>query len=137
MMSAARNTNNRRIGVQATADLRRTEYGLAVFGKPLRKVNCDCEREAEPSLLQAVYLRNDPDVAKMLDRPGGWLSQVKPDAPADDLIVEAFLRVVGRLPDEAEKNRVRTYLRESPTLIEGLRDLVWSLLNTQEFVTNH
>jgi hypothetical protein len=137
MLDAASNTKNRRIGVQATADLRRTEYGVAVFGKPLRKVNCDCERELEPSLLQAVYLRNDPDVAKMLDRPGGWLSQVKPDATADDLLVEAFLRVVGRLPDEAEKSRVRAYLSESPTITEGLRDLVWSLLNTQEFVTNH
>lgn len=71
MLESVSNTNNRRIGMQATADLRRTEYGLAVFGKPLRKVNCDCEREAEPSLLQSVYLRNDPDLAKMLDRPGG------------------------------------------------------------------
>jgi Protein of unknown function (DUF1553)/Protein of unknown function (DUF1549) len=137
MAEAISNTKNRRIGVQATADLRRTEYGLAVFGKPLRKVNCDCEREMEPSLLQAVYLRNDPDLAKMLDRPGGWISQIKPAAAADDLIAEAFLRVVSRLPGAAEKIRCREYLSESPTPAEGLRDVAWSLLNTQEFITNH
>ena len=134
---AVSNTKNRRIGVQATADLRRTEYGLAVFGKPLRKVNCDCEREMEPSLLQAVYLRNDPDQAKMLDRPGGWISEFKPDAAADALIEEAFLRVVSRLPSAAEASRCRAYLSDSASTGEGMRDLLWSLLNTQEFVTNH
>lgn len=127
----------RRIGGQPTADLRRTEYGLAVFGKPLRKVNCDCEREMDPSLLQAVYLRNDPDVAKMLDRPGGWLSEIATSSENERLIEDAFLRTLSRLPDDSERQRSWEFLRESPTRTEGLRDLLWSLLNTQEFVTNH
>jgi hypothetical protein len=131
------NLKGRRIAVQPTADLRRTEYGLAVFGKPLRTANCDCEREVDPSLLQAVYLRNDPDVAKMLDRPGGWLSEIKPSDDPDKLIEDAYLRTLGRLPAESERARCKTYLDESPALAEGMRDLVWSLLNTQEFVTNH
>ena len=47
----------------AAAGLRaRLEYSMLVFGKPIRKTNCDCERQADPSLLQAVYLRNDADL---------------------------------------------------------------------------
>ena len=119
------------------AFLRRTDYSLAVFGKPLRMINCDCEREADPSLLQSVYLRNDPDVAKIIDRPGGWLKEIKADAEIDQLVEEAYLRSLCRLPSEAEVARCRQYLAESQALAEGLRDLLWSLLNTQEFITNH
>ncbi|MGE3776124.1 MAG: DUF1549 domain-containing protein [Pirellulaceae bacterium] len=133
----AHSVATRRIGIQATADLRRTEYGLAVFGKPLRTVNCDCERESEPSLLQAVYLRNDPDLNRMLDRADGWLAHLSAEAGSELLVEEAFLRTVCRLPDEAELARCRQFLAESATRAEGLRDLLWSLLNTQEFVTNH
>jgi hypothetical protein len=137
LQQAAKITKGRRIGEQATAFLTRTEYGLAVFGKPLRTVNCDCEREIDPSLLQTVYLRNDPDVDKALDRAGGWLTEIKPDAEPDALIDEAYLRVVSRLPAEAERARCRQYLTDAATPVEGARDIVWSLLNTQEFVTNH
>jgi hypothetical protein len=29
------------------------------------------------------------------------------------------------------------YIADSDDLVEGLRGLVWALLNTQEFLTNH
>ena len=44
-----------------------------VFGKPLRITNCDCERQMEPSLLQALYVRNDKDLVTLLDTFDGRL----------------------------------------------------------------
>lgn len=137
---------NRRIGVQATADLRRTEFGLAVFGKPLRNTNCDCEREMSPSLLQCVYLRNDKDMLAALDRPDGWVRELKDrveksgddlGASVDELIGEAFLRTISRQPTERELARARTHFEESPSIENAMHDLLWALINTQEFVTNH
>ena len=125
-MGLARERRARRIGQQPTADLRRTEYGLAVFGKPLRKVNCDCEREEDPSLLQAIYLRNDPDVAKMLDRPDGWLKSIRPSDDPASLIEEAYLRTVSRLPDAGEKARCVAHLKSAGSLAEGMRDVLWA-----------
>jgi hypothetical protein len=52
------------------------------------------------------------------------------------LIRNAYLRVLGRVPREAEQSRSRQHLDAAGTR-DGLRDLLWALLNTQEFLTNH
>jgi len=58
----------------------RDQYAMTVFGRPVRETNCDCERSAEPSLLQTVFLRNDDEMFTLLQRNDGWLKQ--PDPPA-------------------------------------------------------
>jgi hypothetical protein len=127
----------RRIGQQAVYDERRTEYPLVIFGKPLRKVNCDCERIADPSLLQAVFLRNDREILALLDRSDGWLKELAAKTDPDGLIREAYLRTLSRLPEETELVRCRQHLAGARNPTDGLRDLLWALLNTQEFITNH
>ncbi len=136
---------DRRISVQATADHRRTEFGLAVFGKPLRNTNCDCEREMLPSLLQSVFLRNDKDMLAALDRTDGWLKELASEsidqehaAPLRSQVVnEAYLRTLGRMPDEGEYQRAVQYFDNSADDKQAQHDLLWVLINTQEFVTNH
>lgn len=135
---------DRRIGVQATADLTRTEFSLAVFGKPLRNINCDCEREQQPSLAQAIFIRNDQDLHAMLDRKESWLTELTKDTSLnsserrDELIREAYSRALSRQPTDRELARARQYFETSASdALDGLRDLLWTLLNTQEFITNH
>jgi hypothetical protein len=112
-------------------------YALNLFGKPARTIQCDCERSSEPALLQTVYLRNDQDIAKMLDRSDGWLKQVaKTKMTPDELIRKAYLRTLSRLPNEREIGIARGYLSESANTASGLRDLMWALLNTKEFIVN-
>ena len=113
-------------------------YAVVLFGKPPRAINCDCERSAEPSLLQTAYLRNDPDVLAMLDRKDGWLAQVSAEkvAKPDDVIRRAYLRTLGRPPDERELGVARGHLAAATDLRAGLRDLLWALLNTKEFIIN-
>ncbi len=112
-------------------------YALNLFGKPPRTVQCDCERSNEPSLLQMVYLRNDQDLAKMLDRADGWLKfAAKAKVTPDELARQAYLRVLSRLPDERETGVALRYLKDAPTTNAGLRDLMWALMNTKEFVVN-
>jgi hypothetical protein len=63
---------------------RNDQYAMTVFGKPPRETNCDCERSAEPSLLQTVFLRNDDEMLQMIRRDDGWLRQFDPPAqPAE------------------------------------------------------
>lgn len=122
-------------------------YAMHVFGKPERRLNSDCERTSEPSLLQAVFLQNDPLVMIRL-RQSGWLAEVEERLAAlgdgdaresiDRVAREAYLRTLGRPPTVAEKTRARRYLEEdveSPA--EGARDLLWALINTREFILNH
>lgn len=120
---------------------RSIDFSLLVFGKPLRTTNCDCERQDQPTLLQSLYVRNDAEMLSQLSRPDGWLSEMKQqtlDAAArKELIQEAYLRTLSRLPEDSELQDSLEYLQTTKTIQEGLQDLMWALLNTQEFITNH
>jgi hypothetical protein len=113
-------------------------YAVTLFGRPPRTINCDCERSNEPSLLQTVYLRNDPEVLKLLDRPDGWLKQVTraKSKEIDALVREAYLRTLSRLPGESEIATARQHMADGKTVADGLLDLMWVLLNTKEFIVN-
>lgn len=50
-------------------------YALNVFGKPKRETPCDCERSNEPSLLQTVYLRNDGEMFRTIERNNGFIAE--------------------------------------------------------------
>jgi hypothetical protein len=54
-----------------------------------------------------------------------------------EMINEAYLRTFSRLPTADERSNAEAYLRESSDLGTGLRDLIWALLNSKEFVVNH
>lgn len=110
-------------------------YAVTLFGRPPRLLNCDCERSAEPSLLQTVYLRNDQEILKMLDRSDGWLKQLAKEKPGDaeTLVRLAYLRTLTRLPDDRERSLAVQHLTENR---DGLRDLMWALINTKEFIVN-
>ena len=111
------------------------------FGKPLRSVNCDCERAESPALPQALYIRNDEELLQMLDRADGWVSEVKGlKSPPKDLrpwIEQAYLRTVSRIPTVEELTRCQQHFANQESFADGLRDLLWALVNTQEFITNH
>ena len=53
------------------------------------------------------------------------------------LVREAFLRTVCRVPTEKEIALARDYFKESASLDAGVRDLLWALINTNEFLLNH
>jgi hypothetical protein len=59
------------------------------------------------------------------------------DLDATAIINQAYLRTLSRFPNEAELNRSRSYVEGSEDTMQGLRDLLWVLLNTKEFIVNH
>ncbi len=59
------------------------------------------------------------------------------DKRSAELIEAAYLRTLCRLPDKNEKQRAARHFVESENRVEALRDLLWALLNTSEFITNH
>lgn len=132
---------NRQIGF--SHHLRDTRYAMELFGRPAREQTCDCERSGEPSLLQTIYLRNDPEMASAIDRTGGWLAQLRQrDANwlkehRDELIQQAWLRTYSRLPREEELKVAQQHFAQAQSPVDGMRDLLWALLNSKEFILNH
>jgi hypothetical protein len=116
---------------------------MDLFGRPERVQTCDCQRSNEPSLLQTIYLRNDPQTLAAIDRKGGWLSDLgQRDAGwlkehRGELIQQAWLRTFSRLPREDEMAVAQDHFANTENEISGLRDLLWALLNSKEFILNH
>jgi hypothetical protein len=178
-----------------------SNYSLNIFGKPVRETNCDCERTTDPTLLQTLFTRNDPELLNALEQSkgAGWVDEIRkatttasparakgdiaqleglirkmefklkenPDrreqmeaelkaakeklaklvpsptatkpttANLDDYINLVFLRTVSRPPTATEIEKARADLTAATSPAEGVRELLWAMLNTREFMVNH
>ncbi|HWG46069.1 MAG TPA: DUF1553 domain-containing protein [Gemmataceae bacterium] len=115
-------------------------FMLANFGKPKRNsaVQCDCERDGNVSVLQVLSFANHPRVrAKVADAGGRAARIVKEIGDDEQRIEEIFLVTLARLPRDAERQACRKYIGQSPSPIKGVQGILWSLLNTREFVLQH
>ncbi len=153
--------NERAIGAAGTTNYVSTtkgakaadSYALNIFGKPARQTNCDCERVTDPTLLQTIYTRNDPTLLARIDNKRGtaWIESVLGAAPlkagaapvppdplkVDQLVREIYLRTVSRPPSVEETGVARGDILASASPVDGARELLWTLLNTREFLVNH
>ena len=59
------------------------------------------------------------------------------DLDSTSIVKQAYLRTLSRFPTEQEMTRSRSYVEGSEDTTQGLRDLLWALLNTKEFIVNH
>ncbi|MFO0863450.1 MAG: DUF1549 and DUF1553 domain-containing protein [Gemmataceae bacterium] len=115
-------------------------FAFQTFGRPLRnaQVQCDCERDPAATVVQTLYLSNHPKVREKIANPKGRVAQILEKIAGDDQrIDELYLWTLSRLPTEDEKRTCLAYLKESPTPRRGLEDVLWSLINTREFLLNH
>jgi hypothetical protein len=116
------------------------QYAFQIFGRPSRNpdAQCDCERDARPTIVQTLFLANHPAVQQKIAAPQGRVAQVLKELAEDDRrIEEVFLWTLSRWPVEEERQACRKYLQDSPTPERGLQDVLWGLLNTREFLLNH
>ena len=117
-------------------------HAMRVFGKPARSINCDCERVNEPTLLQAIFVQNDP-LVRMRLAESGWIIEIEEAEqdrkPLDQrmLIEQVWLRSVSRMPTAQEIERALRHLESVKLVSEGVRDLMWAMMNSKEYLLNH
>lgn len=115
-------------------------YAFQVFGRPARnaQIQCDCERDGNTTIVQALYLANHPRVRAKIASPNGRLARIVKDIPDDkQRVEEVFLWTVSRPPTGEERETCLKYLKDSSSPDKGLEDVMWGLLNTREFLLNH
>lgn len=139
LQSDVATVRGRAIGVVGGQPRFAGSYATRLFGKPPREGICDCERSNEPALLQTIYLRNDAEMLGQLTRKDGWIAQVAADKDRslEELIRLAYLRTFSRPPTAAEVSIGREHMEGAGDRTVGLRDLLWALLNSKEFLLNH
>ena len=121
-------------------DNRIDHYFLKVFGRPLRVTACECERVNEPSTAQVLHLLNAPEIhAKISHHRGRVRALVESDYPTGGIVEDLYLATYSRQPDQRERDVAVAYLDNSPAQRrnEAAEDLLWTLMNTTEFIFNH
>ncbi len=91
-------------------------------------------REYSATFQQAQFLTNSPALAELLkSAPVAGRLAALPDALTRAR--EAFQSVLGRQPDAAETEQTAVFLNERPDKSAAVRDLLWALLTSAEFLT--
>ncbi|MDA1015678.1 MAG: DUF1549 and DUF1553 domain-containing protein [Planctomycetota bacterium] len=113
----------------------RSGYPMQIFGRPAREKTCVCERSNEPSVAQALYLVNDAEIITKLNNPSGRLAKLmKSTADNGKVIDELYLAALSRLPTQSERKVQEQHVLSCESRAEGMRDVLWSLLNVREFL---
>jgi len=105
---------------------------LKAFGQPKRESPCACERSSEPTLDQTLQMLNGKTVLDQVNR-----SQSRFESLGDGKFVEElYLAALCRHPRDGELKTATEYLKGRDRR-QAVRDLVWAVLNTQEFLLQH
>ncbi|MGF1582122.1 MAG: DUF1553 domain-containing protein [Gemmataceae bacterium] len=113
-------------------------FFLDTFGRPERKITCECERTKEPNIAQALHLLHGDFLNPKLSHPKGRLANLlKAKTKDTEAITELYLATLSRPPSSSEINRAKFWITQAPNRREGLEDVLWALLNSREFVFTH
>jgi len=111
---------------------------LDIFGRPARLTACECERVDAPALHQALELVNSAEIQRKLSSPNSFPAKLAASGKdADEIVQEAFVRILAREPQPEEKQAGVDFLGQQSNRLEAVQSLVWSLLATNEFLFNH
>ena len=97
-----------------------------------------CERGDAPSISQALHLLNSSEIGEKIQHRHGRVRQLADsDLGPDAIIYELYLSTVNRFPTDAERNLMLNACSQNADRREVVEDLMWTLLNTKEFLFNH
>lgn len=114
-------------------------YFLKTFGRNPREITCECERSAEPSMVQVLHLSNGDTLNPKLGDPANRISRWVDEGISNDELVRRLYRVaLARLPTEAETKELLTVIAEyGDDRRQAIEDAFWSVLTSSEFTFNH
>ena len=86
---------------------------------------------------QALFMMNNPTVQRMMGGTGNTrLAQILKDYSNDeDALIELYLVILAREPSKQETELNLALIRTIGNRSEAFEDILWSLLNSSEFVT--
>jgi hypothetical protein len=111
---------------------------LKTFGQPGRELPCECEREGDTNLAQALQLINGATVNGKLRDPNNRLGKLLAKKVADRAILdELYLTALSRMPREDDAKALLGHVAKAPDKRKAWEDVAWTLLNSNEFLFRH
>lgn len=108
---------------------------LALFGKPSRLQTCECERAGETTLAQTFEMLSGELLDDLLKKSGGRIDRLlAADMTDSEVIRQLYLSAVTRPPSPEETQVAVQHLQAHSSRRQALEDVVWALLNSNEFL---
>jgi hypothetical protein len=123
----------------ALADGSITSPFLEMFGRPARDTGLVSERNDQPTTAQRLHLLNASAVQKKLNESKRLrrIFQRKRRKPRE-IITDIYLTILSRRPTQNELKTIGTYFSDSSyTRKQAASDIIWSLVNSKEFLYKH
>ena len=113
-------------------------YFLDTFDRPQRVTVCECERSPGATLAQVLLLANSDEVENKLAAGDGRIARlINEKKPISEIVDQLYLATFNRPATEAERARASEHLEKAEDQRKAAEDLLWSLLNSREFMFNH
>jgi hypothetical protein len=122
-------------------DLPHENFGshfLDTFDRPRRVTGCECERSSGATLAQVLTLANSDEIeSKIGDAQGVITRLLKDQRSFDEIVDELYLGSLSRFPTSDERIKTKYFVDAVENKTEAYQDLLWTLLNSREFMFNH
>ncbi len=111
---------------------------LKTFGQPARELACECEREGDSNLAQALQLINGPTINDKVRNPNNRLGKLLAQkAPYAEILNNLYLATLSRLPAQGEVKAALEHVAKATDNRRAWEDVQWALLNSKEFLFRH
>ena len=111
---------------------------LRTFGQPNRTQTCECDREQKFTRKQALELIVGPMVTTKLAHANNRLGQMLARNESDTAILnELYLRALSRAPSQDTSKALLGHVAKSDDKRRAWEDVLWTILNSQEFIYQH
>ncbi|WP_152051069.1 DUF1549 domain-containing protein [Tautonia marina] len=111
---------------------------LKTFGRPARELACECERESDSNLSQALQLIGGSTVHDKLRADGGRMHLLAESGKsAKEIIDELYAVSLSRSPTETEQAAAIAHIEGAENRRQAIEDLGWVLINSKEFLFRH
>jgi hypothetical protein len=108
---------------------------LALFGKPSRLQTCECERTGETTLAQTMEMVSGELISELLgDGQNSVAQAMNSDQSTDEFLSELYWSALTREVTTSERESLRAYVDAQPDRRAALQDVVWAVLNSNEFL---
>ena len=109
---------------------------LELFGRPPRDSGLDAERSNRPAPSQRLHLLNSAHIQRKLEDSPKLKALLAGKRNPHEVATDLYLTILSRFPTEEELNSVVAYSKAGGSYT-AWRDLVWALVNSDEFMYRH
>ena len=111
---------------------------LRTFGQPVRRETCECDRSTGFNRKQALELTVGDLVAKKLSAETGRLPAMLAAGASDrQVLAELYQRALSRHPSAEAAEKFLGHVQQSSNRRQAWEDILWTLLNSKEFIYQH